>query len=229
MLQVESFIVDLDDTLYPEGEYVKSGFRSVAGFLASRTRHDEEELFAHLFQGFKSGVRGGSFDRLREAFPTDVPVPSMVEAYRAHDPEISFFPDALEFLERFSPEQTMILLTDGHPGSQRRKIKALDVARFFDRMYVSDEYGITFRKPSPEIYETIIEETGIDPRTTCAIGDNPHKDFKTPNAMDMLTVCIRRDTNVHSMTGRPEEYSPQHIFPDFREFMGFLQRKGCRI
>ncbi len=85
------FVFDLDDTLLPEAEYVRSGMRAVAGFCAdcltgelcarmvarlvpadgggdARARC-AERMAAFLLAEFDSGVRGNSFDRLLEAFP----------------------------------------------------------------------------------------------------------------------------------------------------------------
>jgi putative hydrolase of the HAD superfamily len=53
---MKSVIFDLDNTLYPEIEYVKSGFRYVSSYLNSKYDLDEEEIFSQLMSIFEKMV-----------------------------------------------------------------------------------------------------------------------------------------------------------------------------
>ena len=53
-------VFDLDDTLYLERDYVRSGFRAVDAWLASRGILG---FFGEAWANFENGLRGKAFDR----------------------------------------------------------------------------------------------------------------------------------------------------------------------
>jgi len=62
-------VFDMDDTLYSERDYVRSGFGVVAQHAASTT--DEATiLFAWLWSAFEAGRRDDTIDGLFGAFPS---------------------------------------------------------------------------------------------------------------------------------------------------------------
>ena len=62
-------VFDLDDTLYLERDYVKSGFRAVAKTAVKHTGTSADEAFNFLWNEFTAGVRGSSFNRPVRALP----------------------------------------------------------------------------------------------------------------------------------------------------------------
>jgi len=64
MNEIKVFIFDLDDTLYPEIQYVWSGFRAVSCMLAD-TKELQNRLFNEMQELFRSD-RKKVFDRLVE-------------------------------------------------------------------------------------------------------------------------------------------------------------------
>jgi hypothetical protein len=56
--------LDLDDTLYPEESYVRSGFRAVASTLAARWQVEEERAFSIMWEPLERDGRGAQFDRV---------------------------------------------------------------------------------------------------------------------------------------------------------------------
>jgi len=56
-------VLDLDDTLYPEAAYVRSGFRAVAGRAEGTLGIPAPEGERELVSLFEAGVRGDTFDR----------------------------------------------------------------------------------------------------------------------------------------------------------------------
>jgi len=57
---VDVVVFDLDDTLYLERDYVRSGFRAVDAWLASRGILG---FFGEAWANFENGLRGKAFDR----------------------------------------------------------------------------------------------------------------------------------------------------------------------
>ena len=64
---IKYVLFDLDDTLYPEIQYVCSGFRAVAAFLhQNRTAADPEYIFQLLWHTFENGPRNRVFNLVLE-------------------------------------------------------------------------------------------------------------------------------------------------------------------
>src|SRR5438105_4418137 len=61
---VEGVVFDLDDTLYLEREYVRSGFLYVASTLHGKGGVHQAEIFESLWGLFEVGIRPNTFDRL---------------------------------------------------------------------------------------------------------------------------------------------------------------------
>ena len=82
---------DLDDTLYPEEDFVKSGFRAVARVLNRRFQIDEEEALAVMWTSLQRNGRGRQFDEVVAFFDLSgrQSVKDLIRTYRHHKPSIS--------------------------------------------------------------------------------------------------------------------------------------------
>ena len=63
---LKAIVFDLDDTLYPEMEFVMSGFRAVAKYLAKKYKLSSSKIFNILKSDFKKGIREKNFNFLLE-------------------------------------------------------------------------------------------------------------------------------------------------------------------
>ena len=82
-------VFDLDDTLYPEHEYVRSGFAAVDLWL--KQNRDITGFSELANEQFNSGKRGNIFDIVLDQLGCGNPaelVPALVKVYREHDPAI---------------------------------------------------------------------------------------------------------------------------------------------
>ena len=64
---------DLDDTLYPEREFVHSGFTAVAQYLDDLGIIEAESFFTTATSLFTTGARGNIFDLVLERLAVDFP------------------------------------------------------------------------------------------------------------------------------------------------------------
>ncbi|WP_424017670.1 HAD family hydrolase [Halorientalis pallida] len=182
---------DLDDTLYPESEFVLSGFRAVADMLAERSGASADRIYEFLEAEFKNGVRGDNFDRLLEEMDLDASVTELVEQYRTHDPQIDLITNAVTCLDRLA-DRPLALITDGKTRKQRRKIAALGLTEWIDEIYISEEFGSGNEKPATDMFEAFLKDTGHDPTCAVYIADNPTKDFVAPNELGMRSIWLDR-------------------------------------
>lgn len=184
---------DLDDTLYPERQYVLSGLASVAAMGEERFGWDRDESMARLVAILDEQGRGAVFDRwLREH---DRYSRRMVEAcvhtYRHHRPTLQLPPQTRTMLEALGKAHSLYVVTDGHKIVQQRKVEALAIAPLFKKVFITHRFGIARAKPSIHCFERIKAIERCEWRDMAYIGDNPAKDFVNLNPLGIATVRVR--------------------------------------
>ena len=112
---VHTVVFDLDDTLYPESDFVHSGFAAVDTWLL--TNHGAKGFEAQARALFAAGHRGRIFDQVLEILPARLPaglVPTLIEVYRSHRPQLQLFSDADDALNWLAATNLQsALITDG--------------------------------------------------------------------------------------------------------------------
>lgn len=207
-------VFDLDDTLYPERDYVRSGFEAVGLFLKSSL--GVEGFSALAYNQFLSGVRANTFNLALDTLSVkydDALITEIVNIYRNHIPEIKLFDDAREVLPKLSKNYKLALITDGAFESQRKKISALDIEKYFDLIVVTDELGKNreFWKPNKKSFE-MVSNFFLAPNSSCVyIGDNCEKDFLAPNALGWSSIKIVRDGAIHTRVHTDERAPKREI------------------
>lgn len=185
-------LLDLDDTLYEELTYVKSGFRVVATML-----EDEYSIpFEHSYQKMCSYLpnnRGRIFDEVLHSFGCFSPtvVNECISLYRNHRPTLELFEDVIHFFLRF-PKMKKYIVTDGNPAVQRAKIQALQLKKYNIYYYLTHIWGVEYEKPHPLAFQCICEKEHIEPSQAVYIGDNQTKDFVGITPLGFKTVQILR-------------------------------------
>lgn len=193
-------LLDLDDTLYPEREFARGGFRAAAESLAVRLDRPADELFAICWQRFETGVRGSIFDTVLTELnvPHDTTlIDDLIRIYRSHEPQLTLFDDADRLLTSLAPQFGLGLLTDGAAEVQRRKVKALGLQRRIEAIVYSDDFGREHWKPSPIPYLELLRKLHVEPSHAVYVGDNPKKDFIGARRLGLQTVRIRRPNTEH--------------------------------
>lgn len=194
-----TIVFDLDDTLYLERDYVRSGFRAL-----DRWVFEEFGLagFGAAAQGaWDRGERRKSFDMAMAALGiaanADL-VAAMLAHYRAHVPAISLLPDAADFLDAGRHHYRLALITDGPGIVQQRKIDALHLDRHgIDPIIATGLWGEAYWKPHERAFRMVEDRHGISGRRFIYVADNPAKDFIAPRALGWGAVQINRDGAVH--------------------------------
>jgi len=191
-------LFDLDDTLYPEHEFVDGGFRAVAGFLAPRTGRSAGALADRLWTLHARDGRGRLFDTLiaeiDELDATDAPdlVRTCLLVYRAHDARLEPFAGAVELVERLRRDGIRTgVVSDGNAFVQSRKLAGLrSLGGAVDAVVFTDLLGAGFAKPSPVPFRVACRLLDVDPSTTIYVGNDPRKDFAGARAAGLRTVRI---------------------------------------
>ena len=199
MIDWQAIVFDLDDTLFPEREYVLGGMRAVAAWAQGQFALPRDRTFAELHELFEQGVRGDTFNRWLQSHgrrPDDW-VPAMVQVYRRHDPRIAPYAEVRNLLEDLAGQLRLGLVTDGYLAVQQRKVAALGLGRYFAAIVYSDALGRRAWKPSPRPFETVLEQLDVAAAEAVYVGDNPAKDFRGARSVGMQTIRVRRPDGLH--------------------------------
>jgi len=199
---ITTVVFDLDDTLYDEIEYCKSGFTAVAEFLAELPEAPPaERIFGALWEQFAAGNRTKTFNAALDELDisyNDKRIGQLVNVYRSHIPKITLPQDSRDVLCELRAKYTPALLTDGFLPAQKLKVQSLGIEKYFKCIVYTEQLGREFWKPSPAGFEKIIEILKARPENMVYIADNEKKDFIAPNKLGFLTVQLIRPARIHT-------------------------------
>lgn len=199
---IRAVVFDLDDTLFPEREFVFSGFTAVNEWL--ERYYNVAGFFQEAKKLFEKGQRKNIFNTVLDQFHfeyDDSLIMSMVRVYREHSPAISLYKDAKWAIAELKEKNLLGIITDGYLTTQQNKVKSLGIKEAFKVIIYSDQYGREHWKPSQVPYLKIMEFLQCPGEECVYIGDNPCKDFITAKNLGWQTVHIHRIGT---------EYSAQH-------------------
>ncbi len=208
-------VFDLDDTLYDESSYVRSGFQFVAEYLEQTYQIPASASYQLMLEKLKSG-RGRIFDDLLLQFGiiNKKLVKKCVSIYRRHQPEISLYPEADDCLHRLQ-HYPQYIVTDGNKVVQANKIKALKLEHRFKFCYITHRYGIKNAKPSPYCFQKICEREKVTPKEVVYIADNPYKDFVGIKPLGFKTVRVMKGQ--YKAIELPEEFEASYRLDSLQE------------
>lgn len=179
MQPIKGIIFDLDDTLYSEKEYIRSGYKKIGELLQ---RPEAAEKMWYYFKNNKAAIdmyltEIGEIDKKSIC----------LDAYRNQMPEISLYDGVQELLTMLKNKGIKLgIITDGRPEGQRKKLQALRLEEMVDDIIITDELGGTqFRKPNDISFRIIQNRWRIPFEQIMYVGDNYNKDFQACKQLGM--------------------------------------------
>ena len=219
---IDTVLFDLDDTLFPEFEFVRSGFAAVASFLANRYQLDARALTDRMVQIHDQVGRGSIFDRLASELhlETSSLVPSLVAIYRGHSPQISLYEDVPPALAALRELNVRLgLVSDGMASVQRSKVAALGLTPQLDVAVLTDELGRQYWKPSTVGFEVALLLLGTAPGRAVYVGNDPRKDFAGPRRLGMRTFRVRNEPREGPRSDGPDYEDADIVLPAFGDLV----------
>ena len=189
-------VFDLDDTLYDEIDFVKSGFKEVAKFLG------DNKYFDFMWEEFLKSGSGKIFDKLINEFKLDIEIKKLIEMYRFHFPDIKLPQQSKELLE-YSKKYKTALITDGHYIMQKNKYKALCLD--IDYPIFTDFYHT--KKPETKAFTMVMEK--FPNESYVYIADNPKKDFFAPKKLGWKTIRYKNPKGIYKNLLNNADYEVQ--------------------
>lgn len=224
---ITTLVFDLDDTLYDEIDYCRSGFSAVAGALADSVNSaDYQQLFGAFWNQFQAGNRTKTFnaalDQLGIKYDDEF-IQKLVKIYRGHTPSITLPTESRNALNELKSKYTLALLTDGFLPAQQLKVKALGIEKYFRSIVYTEQLGREYWKPSPAGFQKIVEMLNVKPQNCVYIADNEEKDFIAPNKLGFLTIQIIRACRIHTHTSAEPGAAAAHTITSICQLFSLLE------
>lgn len=225
---ITTVVFDLDDTLFDEIDYCRSGFNAVAQSLSNLVDVlSPEEIFNSLWKQFTAGNCQKTFnvalDDLGLSYDDQL-IGKLIETYRSHKPEIKLPSDSAEVLRQLSEKYTLALLTDGFLPAQQLKVQALKIENYFKCIIYTEQLGRQYWKPSPAGFEKLMQALNAKPQDIAYVADNAEKDFIAPNKLGFLTIQITRPNHIHTLTSDAPNASAKHIICEITQLPALLEK-----
>lgn len=188
---IKLVIFDIDDTLYLEKKFVKSGFFECSLLISDRYKMCKEYVYNKLIKLFEISSKN-IFDRffLEEGISIGIEeINELIDRYRFHMPNIKSSDKNVNLLDFFKEKKyKLAIVSDGNYLTQSNKVKALGLEKYFDKIILTDELGKEYWKPSIFPFQILREELNIDYSEMVYIGDNPKKDFYISHLLKIITI-----------------------------------------
>ena len=200
------YLVDMDDTLYEERQYVLSGFRVLSELASDYLGISPAKAFNFMQQHFDTHGREGVLDALLTAHgsePAAAIIANWVGVYRNHHPDICLYPGVLDTLVTLRKTGACAcIVTDGMTCMQKNKFAALGLAPYVNRVVYCHETG--YPKPDPRCLDGFVRHGQDD---AVLIGDRPDHDLALAAnlGIDAIRVRTGRFKNQASTPWRPVE------------------------
>lgn len=194
---IEAIILDLDDTLYNEEDYIRSGYKEIAQRYPELPKA-QEELWMHFIEGKPAidvFLKNHNLEQEKE---------QCLQCYRSHMPRITLSEKNRELLRQWhNMGKKLGIITDGRPIGQRNKIAALHLEEWIDEIIVTDELAgscgdvMKFRKPAKLAFQVMQMRLDIPYEKMIYIGDNQRKDFQAPEELHMKYLWFQNEKGLY--------------------------------
>lgn len=192
-----ALIFDLDDTLYPERQFIRSGFHAVASEVTWRYGVPRPAALATLFRALRRRNRGQALQELcrQHNLPVAI-VPELVDVIRAHEPTLRLPPSSTATLVAARARGWRLgVLTNGLPAVQARKAVALDLGALVDTVVYAHDCAPRLGKPAREPFQIALARLGSLPTDSVFVGNDPWCDIAGARGVGLRTILLSRREN----------------------------------
>ena len=235
---IKGVIFDLDDTLYSEKEYVRSGYQKIAAYLTretnreinreknieinSETNRENDQASEKMWAYFQAGKP--AIDAYLAEIGQEEQKAACLEIYRQQMPDIHLYDGVIDMIQSLKEGGIKVgIITDGRPEGQRHKIAALGLDKVLDLdkdIIITDELGgIQFRKPCDIAFRIMQNRWRLPYEQIIYVGDNPNKDFTACKQLGMRYLYFRNPDGIYYDASQTEQAGLRSI-EEMREKLG---------
>lgn len=189
---IKGIVFDLDDTLYSEKQYVKSGYKKIAEYL------EDEIAEKYLWNYFLEGEN--AIDKYLKEVGREELKSDCLNVYRNHIPQINLYRGVCDLIQKLKMKKIKIgIITDGRVEGQKNKIQALGLEELVDDIIITDELGgVQFRKPNDISFRIMQCRWKIPFEQMVYVGDNLMKDFQAPRQLGMKSIWLKNQNGLYN-------------------------------
>lgn len=220
-------VFDLDDTLYKEIDFLKSGYRKVSELVEKKYGLDAHEVYARLLSWYNQ--EKNPFETLNDAYRVENPISDYLNVYRYHHPTLQLSSEVVKVLTALKEGGVLMgIISDGREETQKNKIDALDLTEWVNSDLVFINEDKKYFKPNHWSYNRMMlacfDKNLETDATFYYVGDNTEKDFLAPNQLGWKTVMLIDDgRNIHKQNMElPTEYLPQYTIENLVELLDLI-------
>lgn len=222
---IAAVVFDLDDTLFDcLGQCVGPAHREAARAMveAGAKGTVDELLEARLaLADVERDVDAAVAAAFRSVNPMKVAETGRRAFYDRDPGPLTAFPFTRDVLARVRAVARVVLLSIGHPPTQRRKLVALGLEAAFDEVLLEDVFAQGSTRPTKEAaLESFLRRSGLSPSQVLVVGDRPDAEIAAALKLGMRAMRIRGGEFAARPTppGVPEA-------PDVRAVLDLLEER----
>jgi putative hydrolase of the HAD superfamily len=188
-----AILFDLDDTLYPLREFIRSGFAAAARHLENSRRIGRGEAFRFLSRASVGAAHGRELRACATHFglPQTI-VPELVQVIRDHVPSIALPLRSRAVLEAMRLEWRIGIVTDGAPDIQARKVAALGIESLIDCVVYANAVGDRRGQPKRNPFLAAASGLRVAVERTVFVGGDAGCDAFGAGRLGMRTIHVSR-------------------------------------
>lgn len=186
-------VFDLDNTLYDTKQYFLGAFNKIAEYLSKKYQIPKQKVYKKLVSIWeeKTSMYPHLFDDLLSFLDLEKELENVIKIFNEYSGKLKPYFDVISTLRELRNKNFKLgIITDGNVKRQKRKIKLLRIADFFDVIIFTKEFGSP--KPSHTPFLKTLEELSVGQQNSFYVGDNPLVDFEGAKKVGMRTVRILR-------------------------------------
>lgn len=179
-LRYKAYIFDLDNTIYPEKDYLYQVYYLIGKYIEEKEKASSKEITEFLVYQFEKSGRKNLLNKLLDKFSLpESYMEDMLEIMRtAKLPlKLHMFKPVFELMQELVSNKLKIyILTNGNPGQQLNKIKHIEWLGLEDQVtcYFANEIC---PKPAPDALNHILTTHSIEKDDVILIGDSKEDEY----------------------------------------------------
>lgn len=187
---IKAIIFDMDNTLFDFVEAKLHACREITKILGRDEAEALYQYFVYSAHGYESHENIRDYLEERRLFSEE----GFGECCRVYEEEkvriLKPFPGVYQVLEAIKVRGLrMAIVTDAHNGNALRRLRKLDLERFFDALITCDMTGQ--KKPSLVPFILAMGMLGTTPGETLVIGDSLRRDIAPAKTLGLITAYAK--------------------------------------
>jgi len=194
VLKDKDLIIDLDNTIYEETDYLFQAYKKIADVLSQKyDKISSESVYSFLKETFQKNGRKRIFDKLIKRFDLDNDISLMLNILRnVKIPcKIEPFPKITKLISYvLKCNNKVIVFTNGNYLQQKNKLNYINFGHFKNELIF--EFAVLYEpKPSTLGLEIIIDKYSLDKESIIYIGDSKFDELPA-NKMNILFLNVNQ-------------------------------------